>query len=126
MICIAAGRVIATLAASQITLGWTHSIEKIRWEEDWRLQSGALVLVAARIRGSGAGMEIPDGAVLKEGVWHYRPTLAPLSELRLARSPFGADGADYTLCVKGACHPLADWLPGIDNATDAVVRPCPQ
>jgi hypothetical protein len=125
LICLSAGAVTAALAAAQFTLAWTHSIEKIRWEEDWRIASGSLVAVEARIRGSGAGMEIPDGAVLKGGIWHYRPALPPQRELRLARSPFGAGGTDYTLCVAGNCRLLADWLPGIDNSTDAIVRPCP-
>jgi len=83
-LCIAAGALVATLAAESFTLAWTHSIEKIRWEEDWRIENGRLHLVEARIRGSGAGMEPPDGAVLRHGAWHYAPVIPPLPRLRLA------------------------------------------
>jgi hypothetical protein len=122
MLCLSAGALVATLGVGQFTLAWTHSIERIRWEEDWRVESGALVAVEARIRGSGAGMDIPDGAVLKNGVWHYRPALPPQQTLRLARTPYAGD---YTLCVEGKCRLLADLLTGVDNSTDAVVHPCP-
>jgi len=111
-ICLAAGVIAATLPLSAFTLAWTHSIEKIRWEEDWRVQGKALVITEARIRGSGAGMEPPPGAVLKNGVWHYRPALPPQTVLRLTHSPYTSG---YELCVEGRCRPLADHLPGIDN-----------
>ena len=68
MICLAAGLLSATLATNSFTLTWIHSIEKIRWEEDWHVDSGALVIDEARIRGTGAGMEPPENAVLKDGV----------------------------------------------------------
>lgn len=122
MICLAAGAVTATLAAQAFTLAWTHSIEKIRWEEDWRVEDRRLVPVAARIRGSGAGMEPPDGAVLREGVWHYRPALPPQAALRLTHSPHATG---YELCLDGRCAPLADRLPGIDNNAVIDLRPCP-
>jgi hypothetical protein len=72
-LCLAAGAVSAVLAVEAFTLGWIHSIEKIRWEEDWRIEGHALVITEARIRGTGAGMEPPAGSVLKDGVWRYRP-----------------------------------------------------
>ncbi|MDP2824316.1 MAG: DUF1850 domain-containing protein [Sulfuritalea sp.] len=117
MLCLAAGAASAVLAVSSFTLAWTHSIEKIRWEEDWRIETGALVITEARIRGSGAGMEPPAGAVLRNGVWHYRPALPPQTMLRLAHSPYAAG---YEFCIAGHCAPLADRLPGIDN--NAVVH----
>ena len=113
-LCLAAGLLTATLAADSFTLAWTHSIEKIRWEEDWRIQGSALVLDEARIRGSGAGMEPPPDAVLRDGVWRYRAALPPLPVLRLTHSPYAAG---YELCIDGRCAPLADRLPGLgDNA----------
>jgi hypothetical protein len=74
-LCLTAGTVSVVLVANAFTLAWTHSIEKIRWEEDWQVVGERLQVVAARIRGSGAGMEPPAGAVLQEGVWHYRPAM---------------------------------------------------
>jgi hypothetical protein len=106
-LCLAAAALTVSLPLQAFTLAWNHSIEKILWEEDYRIVGTALVLTEARIRGSGAGMEPPDGAVLKDGVWHYTPALAPLPRLLLARSPFTAD---YRLCWDGACHPMAEFM----------------
>lgn len=121
MICLAAGALAASIATSAFTLAWMHSIEKIRWEEDWRVERGMLVLEAARIRGTGAGMDLPPDAVLKHGVWHYRPRLAPQAALRLAHSPYTHA---YEFCVGGRCQALADRLPGIDNTAMIELRPC--
>ena len=122
MICLAAGALAASIAANGFTLAWMHSIEKIRWEEDWRVESGRLVLEAARIRGTGAGMDLPPDAVLRDGVWHYRPALAPQAALRLAHSPYTRG---YELCLAGKCRPLAQHLPGIDNTATIDIRECP-
>ncbi|MEZ5616352.1 MAG: DUF1850 domain-containing protein [Rhodocyclaceae bacterium] len=111
-LCIAAGALVATLAVDAFTLAWTHSIEKVRWEEDWRIEAGQLHLVEARIRGSGAGMEPPEGAVLEKGVWRYRPALAPLERLRLAHSTFARG---YELCFDGRCRPLAELAGRAEN-----------
>jgi len=104
-LCLAAAAISAALPLQGFTLAWTHSIEKIRWEEDYRIVGQHLELVEARIRGSGAGMEPPDGAMLKNGVWHYRPTLPLLPRLRLARSGYVAD---YELCWDAQCKPFRD------------------
>lgn len=98
--------------ATRFTLAWTHSIEKTRWEEDYaveRTPQGLRLLARdARIRGSGAGMEPPVGAVLRDGWYVYRPSTPPLEELRLTRSPFTAD---YDWCIDGRCRPLQALLP---------------
>ncbi|MBX3647434.1 MAG: DUF1850 domain-containing protein [Rhodocyclaceae bacterium] len=111
-LCIAAASLLAFLPLQAFTLAWTHSIEKIRWEEDWRIEDGRLRIVEARIRGSGAGMEPPEGAVLEDGVWHYMPRLAPVERLRLANSNFTAG---YKLCAEGRCRPLAELASGAEN-----------
>jgi hypothetical protein len=121
MLCLAAGAVSAVLAVEGFTLAWMHSIEKIRWEEDWRIEGKTLVLKEARIRGSGAGMEPPAGSVLKNGVWHYRPAVPPQQALRLTHSPYTAG---YELCIEDRCRPLADHLPGIDNNAVIEIRRC--
>jgi hypothetical protein len=92
------------LAAAGFTLGWTHSVEHLRWEEDWRVTPAGLVLVEARIRGSGAGMDPPADARLDDGWWVYTPALPPQPELLLAAS--GATGSGWTLCADGSCHEL--------------------
>ena len=120
-ICFAAAMLAAVLPAQEFTLAWTHSIEKVRWEEDWRSEAGTLVLVEARIRGSGAGMEPPAGAVLKDGAWHYRPAVPPLDRLLLSHSPYAAG---YQLCLTDACRPLADMLPGLADIAVIEITPC--
>lgn len=114
LLCVTGGGILAALPLASFTLAWTHSIEKTRWEEDWVVASGALVLHEARIRGSGAGMDAPPAAVLKDDAWHYRPPLPPMARVALTHSPYVAG---YELCADGQCRPLADLLPGIgDNA----------
>ena len=120
-LCLAAGALSATLAVHSFTLAWTHSIEKVRWEEDWRIEDRQLVLAEARIQGFGAGMEAPDDAVLRGGYWHYRPKVAPLATLSLAHSPYTTG---YELCLAGGCRPLADFLPGIATTETIVLQAC--
>jgi hypothetical protein len=120
-ICLAAGVLAATLPWSTFTLAWTHSIEKIRWEEHYRVVAGRLILDDARIRGSGAGMEPPPDARLEHGVWHYDPHLAPLERLRLTHSRYTAG---YELCSGGACRPLTAVLPGLPDYAVVEVRAC--
>lgn len=109
------------------TIAWTHSIEKIRWEEDYTVRTdaqGAPVLIAghARILGSGAGMEPPPDAVLHADGWYeYQPHTEPLHILRMARSPYTAD---YDWCVKGRCEPMRAIMPTDGGFT--LMRPCRQ
>ncbi|QLC73116.1 DUF1850 domain-containing protein [Pseudomonas sp. LPB0260] len=102
-----AGAIWAELPVPAFTLAWRHSIEKIRWEEDYRVAAEGLLLGEARVKGSGAGMEIPADAELHEGSWHYRRQLPPLQPLRLGRTP---EAGDYQLCFDQRCHPMSDWL----------------
>ncbi len=120
-LCLAAGALAASIAANSFTLAWMHSIEKVRWEEDWHVAGSRLVLDEARIRGTGAGMEPPPDAVLKNGVWRYRPRLPPQPVLRLAHSSYTSG---YELCRAGHCRPLAAYLPGIADAVVIEVAPC--
>lgn len=120
-LCLLAGAASATLAVEAFTLAWTHSIEKVRWEEDWRVTGSTLTITEARIRGSGAGMEPPPDAMLRSGVWHYRPTLPPQTSLHLTHSPYVAG---YEICTEGLCAKLADSLPGIENNALIEIHPC--
>jgi hypothetical protein len=120
-LCLAAGALTATIAANSFTLAWTHSIEQIRWEEDWRVEAGTLHLVAARVRGSGAGMEIPEEAELKDGVWHYWPLRVPIENLTLAHSPYVAG---YQLCIAGECRALVAHLPGLPGQATIELKAC--
>jgi hypothetical protein len=105
----------ATLATTSFTLAWTHTVEKTLWEEDYLVAGAWLYLVAARIRGSGAGMEPPAGAVCIDDAWHYRPEHRWHARLLLARSEFGSD---YQLCLGKRCRPLGHYLPGPPAPTE--------
>lgn len=108
MICLLAGSTIAPLMAGAITLAWTHSVEKIAWEEDWRSTPAGLELVEARVRGSGAGMEPPPEAKFQNGVWSWKPSLPPQGEVIMRRS--GAT-ADWRVCIGGQCRPMEAYVP---------------
>ncbi len=105
-LCIIAAGKTTVLAASAFTLAWTHSVERTRWAEDWRVTTAGLELVSARVEGTGAGMEIPEGAVFADGAWTYRPDLPPQPALLLARS--GATGEGWELCADGQCLTIGD------------------
>ena len=71
-LCMVAGSWHVSLPISEFTLRWTHSIERIEWSEDYEVVGGWLHLSRAHVRGSGAGMDPPEGAWLQDGVWSYR------------------------------------------------------
>lgn len=132
-LCLATALASTFVPGQQFTLAWVHSIEKVRWEEDYRvdLRAGArLVATEARVRGSAAGMEPPPGAVLRGGWFAYAPQDRYPQELRLSRSEFVPD---YELCVNQNagerpgpdsrdCQPMARWLPSDGSIT--TVRAC--
>lgn len=119
-ICLVAGLLVAQLG-ERITLRWTHSIEKIVWEEDYRREDNALRLIEARVRGTGAGMEPPAGAVLRDGAWHYTPALPPLPRIALRHSSYAAP---YQFCIDGDCRTAAQRLPGLPDEAILELVPC--
>jgi hypothetical protein len=121
VLCLASGLLGARIAVAGFTLAWMHSIEKLRWEEDWRVEDAELVLVEARVRGTGAGMEPPPEARFEGGVWRY-PGRVRTARLDLAHSPYTAG---YELCVAGRCAPLAAHLPGLPDSATIRLEPCP-
>ena len=66
-LCLASAGIVKALQVAAFTLAWTHSIEKIEWQEDWRITPQGLELTQARVKGSGAGMEPPPQARLVDG-----------------------------------------------------------
>jgi hypothetical protein len=102
--CLTIGGKATMIASAMFTLGWTHSVEKTGWLEQWRVAGALLQLREARIRGSGAGMEPGDGAVLVDGWWVWQPVAAPLKDLLLAAS--GATGGGWRLCSGGECREI--------------------
>lgn len=116
-VCIVAGAKAMSFAVMLFSLGWTHSVQKTEWQEDWAVTPGGLQLTAARVKGSGAGMEPGDGAVLKDGWWEWQAKNPPIAELRLAAS--GATGGGWRFCHGGGCVEL-----GAEAGDDVVITPC--
>lgn len=115
--CILAGGKALVMAATVFTLSWSHSVEKTRWEEDWRVTPAGLELVQARVKGSGAGMEPPEGSVLEDGWWVYAPALPAQERVVLAAS--GATGDGWSLCAAGSCLTI-----GAEPGPPAVLTTC--
>lgn len=107
------------LPDGRFSLRWTHSIEKVEWQEDWRLTANGLEAEEARVKGSGAGMEPGENAILRDGWYAWRPATPPLARLVLARSDVVAD---HRLCVGGRdCRPLSHYIGGTGAVT---LEPC--
>lgn len=117
-LCVLAGAArVATLATTAFTLSWTHSVERTEWREEWRLTPAGLHLTEARVKGSGAGIDPPEGGVLDDGWWRYAPKVPPLPRLVLAAS--GATVSGWSLCAGGRCLAL-----GAEAGGTIVIEPC--
>lgn len=119
MSCLLAGTLALTLAGPGFTLAWTHSVERVEWRETWAIEGGALRLVEAAVRGSGAGMEAGPGARLQDGWWVWQPRLQPLPRVLLGAS--GATGGGWRVCdLDGNCREV-----GRAPGEPLTLRPCP-
>src|ERR1700712_3991522 len=103
-LCLASAGVVKALSVAAFTLVWTHSVEKVEWQEDWRVTPNGLVLAQARVKGSGAGIGAPPGARLIDG-W-------VLSEAARRQGPRRRQGA----AAGGASH---RWLVSMAAAARA-------
>jgi len=120
-LCLASAGAVKTLAVAAFTLAWTHSIEKVEWQEDWRVTPAGLELVAARIKGSGAGMEPAPDARLVGGWFQWHPQQAPLPELVLGNSGLAGE---WRLCAAGRCRTLAQILGHAVGAQPTTLSAC--
>jgi hypothetical protein len=120
-ICLVAALSTAVLVAlpDRITLAWEHTVEKVRWEEDYAVDRDALVITEARIRATGAGMEMPPDATLSGGAWRYRPDLAPLRRIYIRNTELPRG---YDVCWEGRCRRLRSII-GADDRLLALA-PC--
>lgn len=108
MLCLATAALAVGLVVDGFTLAWTHSVERTEWQERWQVvASQGLLLVEARVRGSGAGMEPADDAVWRDGWFVYRP-MRQVAQLHLAIS--GATPSGWRLCTDAGCLVLDDWF----------------
>ena len=114
------GAAVHTLPTDRITLSWTHTVEKTRWEEDYRIVGSALIIEEARVKTSGAGMEPPRDATWSSGWWRYKPSIGLLDEVILANSEFASG---YTICWANVCEPMEGLVPRGDFVKIAP-QPC--
>ena len=121
-LCILGGGKVVTLAVAGFSLAWTHTIERIPWEEDWRVEPGQLVLEESRIKGSGAGMEPAPDARLVDGWFVWQPN-ETRKNIVLRRAP---EAGDWRICPRhesgeqGPCQPLG----AIMDTDPVTLKPC--
>ena len=120
--CLLAAGALIHLHTVVLTLAWTHSIEKIRWEEDYRATSAGIVVTQDRIQGTGAGMEPPPDAKFDGTWWRYTPKLPPQPQIILRRS--GMTVSDWQVCIKGQCRTMGSYLPA-KKADPVTLKICP-
>ena len=119
-LCLIVGLLVAPLGDA-VMLRWTHSIQKVAWEEDYRRAGNTLQLVSARVRGTGAGMEPPPDAVFRDGAWHYTPSVQSLPGVILSHTPYAPP---YIVCNDTLCQPVTAWLPGLSETATIELAPC--
>ncbi|CAN5454720.1 hypothetical protein BH10PSE11_BH10PSE11_19800 [soil metagenome] len=122
-LCLATAGVVKSLAVTAFMLAWTHSVEKIEWQEDWRVTPQGLELVEARVKGSGAGMEPPPEALLKDGWFRWKPQLPILPDVVLGNSGLAGE---WRFCNDGKCQDLSVILGrpvGTSVTTMSVCKP---
>ncbi|MBV2143572.1 DUF1850 domain-containing protein [Falsochrobactrum sp. TDYN1] len=100
-LCILLAGKMTVIAASVFSLSWTHSVQKTEWREEWQVTPDGLLLTEARVKGSGAGMEPPEGSRLIDNWWVYTPKLPAQKSVMLASS--GQTGGGWRLCTSGQC-----------------------
>lgn len=120
-LCFASAGVLKALQVAAFTLVWTHSVEKVDWQEDWRVAPAGLTLIEARIKGSGAGMEPPPEARLSGGWWRWAP--APVARKEVVLGHSGAAG-EWRVCVDGQCNALSELLGQTPDARGTVMSAC--
>ena len=118
-LCIVSGTTIAKIATLTFTLSWQHSVQKTQWIETWRVLPTTLELVEAKVEGTGAGMEPPEGAVFDGRFWRWKPTVGPLPEVRLSRSDVLPQG--WQLCTPDGCRAVAS---AADRADVVILKSC--
>jgi hypothetical protein len=120
-LCFISAGVTKTLALAAFTLVWTHSIEKIDWQEDWRVTPRGLELVQARVKGSGAGMEPPPEARLVDGWFQWQPKRPPMHEVVLGNSGLAGE---WRLCTAGRCRTLSEIVGHPIGPNPTTMRAC--
>lgn len=122
-LCLSAAGLTKFIPVLAFTLAWTHSVEKVAWQEDWVVEDTTIRLVAARVKGSGAGMEPGPRAHRVGAFWEWHPEGPRLPRLLLGNS--GAAGS-WHLCVAEHCKTAREWLGTTQVLDGATLASCVQ
>ena len=108
------------IAATVFSLSWMHSVEKIPWQEYWRVEPDRLVLTEARVKGSGAGMEPPADARHEDGWYVWTPADGVRDRIVLRAVP---EISPWTICLDGERCSSLEALLG-RKADPITIQPC--
>lgn len=103
-------------------LAWVHSVERTVWLETWRIEAKGkdgqelqMVQHSAQVKGSGAGIDPPEGAEWKAGWWVWVPQAAMhVQALSLQGTHLGAGAQPQTpwrLCTGSALSTMPVQMP---------------
>jgi len=121
VLCLAGAGLTLHLAVTAFSLGWTHTVERTAWWEDWRIEADGLRLVRARIKGSGAGIDPPPEARLVDGWFTWVPRDSWRNSIVLRRA---SGTGDWQLCAPDLpCAPLGTMLGA--EADPVTLTACP-
>ena len=104
-LCLASRACVKTLSIAAFTLVWTHSVEKVDWQEDWRITPGGLRTGAGPRQGFRRRHGAAAGGAAVDGWFQWQPRRAPMPEVVLGNS--GAAG-EWRLCHDGSCRTLSE------------------
>lgn len=122
-LCLAAAGATLHLTIAAFTLAWSHTVEHLPWQEDWRVDRDRLVLEEMRIKGSGAGIDPPPEAHLVDGWYVWRPADETRARIVLRRAADHGAIGDWQLCA--ADRPCASLGELVGAESDPVtLSPC--
>jgi hypothetical protein len=99
-LCLASAGIVKALSVAAFTLVWTHSIEKVEWQEDLARYHAGIATGAGAGQGSGAWHGAAAGGAAGRRLVSMEPSAAPMTEVVLGNS--GAAG-EWRLCADGQC-----------------------
>ena len=123
-LCLASAGVVKTLALAAFTLAWTHSIEKIEWQEDWRVDAAG----PRTGRGARQGLRRRHGAAARGAAGRRLVSMdaaaaaaAEAGARQFRRSP--ANGGCAPTASAGRCRRSSGMTRRKPTSVDARMQP---
>lgn len=101
-------------SAAPVTLAWRHSVEHFEVEEVFQASGPGVSTVETRVRGLGAGVDVPPDAHWVDGWWRFVPASQPQPSIRFANA---LQQGGLRVCAQGRCSALP-------SQGELVLRPC--